>query len=42
MTATEPREEIYTHIGQRIRQRRKLLKLNQAQLAELMGFHICR
>lgn len=32
------RHSIYTYIGQRIRERRKQLKLNQAQLAELMGF----
>jgi CheY-like chemotaxis protein len=29
---------LYAHIGQRIRERRKLLRLNQSQLAEMMGF----
>jgi len=29
---------VYTYVGQRIKERRKLLKLNQAQLAQMMGF----
>ena len=29
---------VYAYIGQRIRQRRKMLQLNQTQLAEMMGF----
>ena len=29
---------VYVFVGQRIRERRKLLKLSQTQLAELMGF----
>jgi transcriptional regulator with XRE-family HTH domain len=29
---------VYQYVGQRIKERRKLLKFNQAQLAELMGF----
>ena len=39
-TATEPHQKnnVYAYVGQRIKERRKLLKMNQAQLAELMGF----
>ena len=35
---TGRQEQIYAYIGQRIRERRKLLKLSQTDLAELMGF----
>jgi CheY-like chemotaxis protein/DNA-binding XRE family transcriptional regulator len=38
MNTTEHQESIYAYIGQRIRDRRKLLKLSQSELAELMGF----
>jgi two-component system response regulator len=38
MNAAQQQEPIYIYIGQRIRERRKLLKLNQTELAELMGF----
>ena len=38
MSDTEQHETVYSYIGQRIRERRKLLKLNQAELAEMMGF----
>ncbi len=34
----EPHSTVYTYVGQRIRERRKLLRLSQAQLAEMMGF----
>jgi CheY-like chemotaxis protein/DNA-binding transcriptional regulator YiaG len=34
----KPHHSVYLHIGQRIRERRKLLRMNQSQLAELMGF----
>jgi two-component system, response regulator len=36
--ATQQQNNVYAYIGQRIRERRKLLQLNQTQLAELMGF----
>jgi CheY-like chemotaxis protein len=35
---TESQKSVYAYMGQRIRERRKLLKLNQSQLAEMMGF----
>ncbi|MDR3424219.1 MAG: response regulator [Alphaproteobacteria bacterium] len=38
MNISANQEQIYAYIGQRIRERRKLLKLNQTDLAELMGF----
>lgn len=38
MNITEQNDQVYAYIGQRIRERRKLLKLNQTELAELMGF----
>lgn len=38
MRSSEQQKMVYTYIGQRIRERRKILKLNQSQLAELMGF----
>jgi CheY-like chemotaxis protein len=38
MNITEHQDQIYAYVGQRIRDRRKLLKLNQTELAELMGF----
>lgn len=38
MLQSEPYHSVYSYIGQRIRERRKRLKLSQAQLAELMGF----
>lgn len=31
-------QNVYTFVGQRIRDRRKLLRLSQGQLAEMMGF----
>ncbi|MFA4995173.1 MAG: response regulator [Bdellovibrionales bacterium] len=38
MNIAEHQEPVYAFIGQRIRERRKLLKLSQTELAELMGF----
>ena len=38
MSITEQHECVYVYIGQRIRERRKLLNLSQAELSELMGF----
>jgi CheY-like chemotaxis protein/DNA-binding XRE family transcriptional regulator len=38
MNIAEHQEPVYAYIGQRIRERRKLLKLSQTELAELMGF----
>ncbi|MDR3449177.1 MAG: response regulator [Alphaproteobacteria bacterium] len=38
MSLMEQQDPVYVHIGRRIRERRKLLKLNQMKLAELMGF----
>lgn len=38
MPAIDQPNSVYIHIGQRIKDRRKLLKLNQSELAELMGF----
>lgn len=38
MDIIDHNNSVYSYIGQRIRERRKLLQLNQAQLAELMGF----
>ncbi|MDD3030114.1 MAG: response regulator [Alphaproteobacteria bacterium] len=38
MNVAEHQDAIYAYIGQRIRERRKLLKLSQTELAELMGF----
>ena len=38
MNIAEHKESTYAYIGQRIRERRKLLKLSQSELAELMGF----
>lgn len=37
MEATDIQRSVYTYIGQRIRDRRKFLKMNQAQLAEVIG-----
>lgn len=34
----EPHHSVYTYVGQRIRERRKLLKMSQTQLAQMMGF----
>jgi len=38
MNVAEHQEPVYAYIGRRIRERRKLLKLSQSELAELMGF----
>lgn len=38
MNTSEHQDSVYAYIGQRIRERRKLLKLSQTELAELMGF----
>ncbi len=38
MSVVEQHKVVYSYIGQRIRQRRKMLRLSQAQLAEMMGF----
>jgi CheY-like chemotaxis protein/DNA-binding XRE family transcriptional regulator len=38
MNISQRQEPIYAYIGQRIRERRKLLKLSQTELADLMGF----
>src|SRR5271170_5620973 len=38
MNTTEQHKSVYIFIGQRIRQRRKTLNLNQSELAGLMGF----
>lgn len=38
MDTAEQQRSVYIHIGGRIRERRKLLKLNQSQLATMMGF----
>lgn len=38
MNVIEQHKSVYAHIGQRIRERRKLLKLSQTELADLMGF----
>lgn len=38
MNVTEQHKSVYVYIGQRIRERRKLLGLNQSELAGLMGF----
>jgi CheY-like chemotaxis protein/DNA-binding XRE family transcriptional regulator len=38
MNSAGHQEPVYAYIGQRIRERRKLLKLSQTELAELMGF----
>ena len=38
MSVAEQHETIYVYIGQRVRERRKLLNLSQAELAEMMGF----
>jgi CheY-like chemotaxis protein/DNA-binding XRE family transcriptional regulator len=38
MSIAEQSDHVYAFIGQRIRERRKLLKLSQTELAELMGF----
>jgi len=38
MNFTEQHKMVYVFIGQRIRERRKLLNLNQSDLAEMMGF----
>ena len=38
MNIEEHQNTVYAYIGQRIRERRKLLKLSQTELAELMGF----
>jgi CheY-like chemotaxis protein/DNA-binding XRE family transcriptional regulator len=34
----EKNKSIYAYVGQRIKERRRLLKMNQTQLAQLMGF----
>ena len=36
--ANEAPHPVYIYVGQRIRERRKLLKMSQTQLAEMMGF----
>ncbi len=36
--SNEPNNSVYAYVGQRIRERRKLLKMSQTQLAQLMGF----
>jgi transcriptional regulator with XRE-family HTH domain len=38
MNLSEQSTSVYTLIGQRIKERRKLLNLNQSELAEMMGF----
>jgi CheY-like chemotaxis protein/DNA-binding transcriptional regulator YiaG len=38
MSVTEQHKSVYAYIGQRIRERRKLLRFSQTELAELMGF----
>lgn len=38
MPLTEMHKSIYVFIGQRIKERRKLLNLSQSELAEMMGF----
>lgn len=38
MNLIEQHKSVYVYIGQRIRERRKLLNLNQSELAEMMGF----
>lgn len=38
MQLFEQSNSIYAHIGQRIKERRKLLKLSQSDLADLVGF----
>ncbi len=38
MNTSERQDSVYAYIGQRIRERRKLLKLSQTELADLMGF----
>lgn len=38
MNVSEQNKSVYVYIGQRIRERRKLLSLNQSELADLMGF----
>lgn len=38
MNLTEQHKSVYVFIGQRIKERRKLLNLNQSELAEMMGF----
>lgn len=38
MNESDGNQAFYTYIGQRIRERRRLLKLSQSQLAELIGF----
>ena len=38
MNISENHKSVYVYIGQRIRERRKRLNLNQAELANLMGF----
>lgn len=38
MSLAEQHKAVYICIGQRIRERRKLLKLSQSELAEMMGF----
>lgn len=35
---SELNNSVYVYVGQKIRERRKLLKLSQSQLAEMMGF----
>ncbi len=37
MTSSK-KQDIYAFVGQRIKERRRLLKMNQTQLAQLMGF----
>lgn len=38
MNATEQHKAVYVYMGQRIRERRKLLNLSQSELADMMGF----
>lgn len=38
MSTNARHEPVYAYIGRRIRDRRKLLKLSQTELAGLMGF----
>ncbi len=38
MNISERQQTVYAYIGQRIRERRKLLNLSQTELAKLMGF----
>ena len=35
---SEKSKAVYAYVGQKIKERRRLLKMNQTQLAQLMGF----